>query len=232
MHAPGWARLQGLCLKRLAISSKSCVRITPQDFMSCTGLSRRMFFYAKRKLETYKYRQIQFRTVTRGAGRRGWEILVTKTPALVYQAAASGQDRRCRVNLTRSAVRSGTGCNTYRGPLRGQRLKPALVRFRVSSSEVRLAHHLKSLIQKLHWDNCKVDYNPGMAFCYAIEMIALDHESSRIVHYYDVALHRRHALATDMGLARGRPREFRFVASSTVSLAREMGCVASSACQA
>jgi hypothetical protein len=62
-----------------------------------------------------------------------------------------------------------------------------------------------------------------MAFCYALDMIALNHESTRIVRYYDIALNRRHGLATDLGLARGRPREFRFVASSTVSLARELG---------
>lgn len=227
MHAPGWARLQGLCLKRLDISSKSCVRITPEDFTSCTGLSRRMFFYAKRKLETYKYRQIEFRTVTRGAGRRGWQILVTRTPSLVFGTNSAGRDRRCRVNLTRTAVRRGTQCNSYRGPLRGQRSKPALKGFRASPSEIRLAHHLKRRLEGLHWDNCKVIYSPGMAFCYALDMIALNHDSKRIVRYYDIALSRRHGLATDLGLARGRPREFRFVASSTVSLARQLGCEAS-----
>ena len=51
-----------------------------------------------------------------------------------------------------------------------------------------------------------------MAYNYASELIALSHESTEIVGYYEIALHECHQMATDSGA--------HYAASSTVHRAR------------
>lgn len=214
------ARLQGFVLRRLKSSSKSWVKVSPEHFQAVTGLSRRQFFYAKRALEIWKGRVVQFRTVLKQSGR-GWEIVATSISlpnALeVFCLTSGGKDRRARPNLRLSFV---TECNAIRGFSKEKQVtKPTRVVLEPSASMIRLAHHLKRVIEGLHWDNCKVIYSPGHAFNYARDMLVRGISYELILDGYEQGLSAMHASATDYGLLIGNPR-LRFVASSTVSRAR------------
>ncbi len=212
------ARLQGFILRRLKVSSKSWVKVCPGHFQSLTGLSRRQFFYAKRALETWKGRLVEFRTVLKSQGR-GWEVIAAAVGSWnAYQFSSTGNDRRCRTNLRRSHV---TECNPIKGISKEiQVTKPTRVVLEPSASMIRLAHHLKRVIEGLHWDNCKVIYSPGHAFNYARDMLVRGINYELILDSYEQGLSAMHASATDYGLLVGNPR-LRFVASSTVSRARQ-----------
>ena len=207
-------RLQGLCLHRINRSRTTWVKITPEDFVSCTGLSRRQFFYAKKRLQGWKDCKVIFRTVLRKGGR-GWSILVSCRASHLYSVTTNGMGRKARINLRDSRCPSPTECNHYRGqPTVGRNITSTLRDLKPSSGQIRLAHFIKRDLEAIHWDNCKVNYNPGMAFVYASEMIALSHDASRIVASYEIALSHFHGVATDCGE--------RFALSSTVCAARSL----------
>ena len=190
----------------------SWVKITPDDFTRCTGLSRRQFFYAKKKLQGWRDCRVIFRTVLRASGR-GWSILVSLRASHLYRETASGIGRRARLNLRQNHLPAATECNHYRGhPTDGRETTPTLRSLKPSSRQIRLAHVIKRDLEVLHWDNCKVDFNPGMAFVFARDMIALNHDTSEIVRSYGIALSHFHAVATDGGT--------RFSLSSTVCWGR------------
>jgi len=153
-----------------------------------------------------------FRTVLREGGR-GWSILVSLRASHLYRETASGIGRKARLSLRQNHLPALTECNHYRGqPTVGRDTTPPLRNLKPSTPQIRLAHVIKRDLEVLHWDNCKVDYAPGMAFVFARDMIALSHDKSEIVGAYGIALSRYHAVATDCGQ--------RFLASSTVSSAR------------
>ena len=270
-RAPSWARLQGLLLHRLEKTTRCWIRITPGDFMRCTGLSRRQFFYAKRRLEQHQFSQVVFETTLKDRGR-GWQILATRRkppvdlgsghnksdeiaasglptasgclsnrfpggmggePPVSYARvgrglflrASDGRDRRCRANLRSAPTHWATECNAYRGIPKGMQLsKPPWQDLEPSPGLIRLAHHLKRVLEGLHWDNCKVNYNPGMAFRYAETMLLRGFSYETILDGYEAGLSAMHATATDVGLLFGNPR-LRFEASSTVNRAR-LHCIA------
>ena len=119
-----------------------------------------------------------------------------------------------------------TGCNLYRGNPKGLQLtKPPWQGLEPSAGLIRLAHHLKRVLEGLHWDNCKVNYNPGMAFRYAETMLLRGFSYETILDGYEAGLSAMHGTATDVGLELGNPR-LRFEASSTVNRAR-LYCYAS-----
>ena len=266
-RAPSWARLQGLILHRLDKTTRAWIRITPDDFIRCTGLSRRQFFYAKRRLEQHQFSQVVFQTTLKTSGR-GWQIVASRRPSPVanlgsgnnksgeiaasgvptssgsllnrfsggmggeppvsfarfgrglFTRGADGQDRRCRVNLLITPTASGTECNAYRGIPKGMQLsKPPWQGLEPSAGMIRLAHHLKRVLEGLHWDNCKVNYSAGMAFRYAETMLLRGYSYEIILDGYEAGLSAMHATATDVGLELGNPR-LRFEASSTVNRAR------------
>ena len=222
MNIRSAARLQGFILRRLKNSSRSWVKVSPGHFQSVTGLSRRQFFYAKRALELWKDRLVEFRTVLKQGGR-GWEIVATAislpNTMEVFSYTSTGNDRRRRTNLRRSYV---TECNPIRGTPKGvQETKPPLRILEPSASMIRLAHHLKRVIEGLHWDNCKVIYSPAHAFNYSRDMLVRGINYELILGAYERGLSAMHATATDMGLLEGNPR-LRFVASSTVARARQL----------
>ena len=212
------ARLQGFILKRLNSSSTEWVKVSPGEFSACSGLSRRQFFYAKRSLELWKNCKVRFRTVTKTRGR-GWQILAAATPVVPYKAQVNGRCRRLRVNLRGSRV---TECNPIWGISKEMQLsKPRMPVLEPSASMIRLAHHLKRVIEALHWDNCKVDYDPGMAFVYAKDQLLWGFSYEQILDCYSEGLSAMHATATDVGLLVGNP-SLRFKASSTVNRARHL----------
>ena len=195
----GWIR------HRLKRSTKTWVHLDPLPFCKATGLSRRSFFYAKKILEK-QGRGVVFRTVTL-APARGWQILVSHTEGFLYRKRAQGQRRVCKNKLR------GTECNSYiRNTTYSRQTPPAVRGLGLSPPQIRLAHALKRQMEWSHWDNCKVRYSPGMAYNYARELIALSHESTEIVGYYEIALHECHQMATDSGA--------HYAASSTVHRAR------------
>jgi len=202
IHVASHYRLQGLCIHRLKLSTKSWVKITPEDFQIVTGRSRRQFFYAKRTLEQWKDAKVVFRTVLKQQGR-GWEILVSYSHQYLFKITGAGKDRRTRMNLH------------YRGlPTEGRKLTPTLRDLVPSQAQIRLAHVIKRDLEVIHWDNCKVKYLPGMAFVFARDMIALSQEKSEIVRQYEIALSHFHGVATDLGC--------HFEPSSTVNRARSV----------
>ena len=86
----------------------------------------------------------------------------------------------------------------------------------------KLAHHLvKREIASLHWDNCKVEFNYGIAYSYVREAIQRGWEKGSIVRAYRLALEDCHARATDQALMTGSGR-IMWVNSSTVSKARDI----------
>ena len=211
IHVASHYRLQGLCIHRLKLSTKSWVKITPEDFKSVTGRSRRQFFYAKRTLEQWKDAKVVFRTVLKQQGR-GWEILVSYSGHYLFTSTGAGKDRRTRSNLRQQPA---TECNHYRGlPTEGRKLTPTLRDLVPSQAQIRLAHVIKRDLEVIHWDNCKVKYLPGMAFVFARDMIALSQEKSEIVRQYEIALSHFHGVATDLGC--------HFEPSSTVNRARSV----------
>ena len=122
-------RLQGLCLYRLRDSKTSWVKITPDDFTRCTGLSRRQFFYAKKRLQGWKDCRVIFRTVLREGGR-GWSILVSLRASHLYRETASGIGRKARLSLRQNHLPALTECNHYRGqPTVGRDTTPPLTEF-------------------------------------------------------------------------------------------------------
>jgi len=210
------ARLQGFILRRLKCSSKSWVRVSPSHFQALTGLSRRQFFYAKRALEAWKGRAVEFRTVLKQKGR-GWEVIAAAVGSFnCFEFTSLGKDRRWRANLRLKPV---TECNPIRGFSKEKQVtKPTRVVLEPSASMIRLAHHLKRVIEGLHWDNCKVIYSPGHAFNYARHMLERGISYEKILLSYERGLSAMHGTATDLGLERRDPG-LRFVASSTVNRA-------------
>ena len=205
-NAPAQARLLGWIRFRLRVSRTTWIHLDPATFCNATGLSRRSFFYAKKILSMQKGVGITFRTVVL-APERGWKILVSFTPTLIYKQTACGRNRRVK-----SSVR-GTECNSYiRNTTYSRKLTPRYAAFGLSPPQIRLAHRVKRDLADLHWDNCKVRYSPGMAYNYARDLIALSHDVSEIVRYYDIWLHHFHGVATDNGV--------HFAPSSTVNRAR------------
>ena len=217
MNSRSAGRLQGFILKRLQFSSKSWVKVSPDHFCSVTGLSRRQFFYAKRALEVYQGSLVKFRTVL-AQGRRGWEVIAARLETVEpYDSSTTGNDRRRRPNLRCSFV---TECNPLRGFSKEKQVtKPTRVILEPSLGMIRLAHHIKRVIEGYHWDNCKVIYSPGHAFNYALSMLSRGINYDLILDSYEAGLSAMHATATDVGLLRGNPK-MKFVASSTVSRAR------------
>ena len=236
--------------------------------MRCTGLSRRQFFYAKRRLEQHQFSQVVFQTTLKAIGR-GWQIIASRRmPPVVGLASGhnesiaregdgvlppsdspvdrlpggmggrapvsaatrvgrglfftleNGRDRRCRANLTATTTPWTTGCNAFKGNPKGlQYLNPPWRDLEPSPGLMRLAHHLKRVLEGLHWDNCKVNYSAGMAFRYAESMLLRGFSYETICDGYETGLSAMHGTATDVGLLMGNPR-LRFEASSTVNRAR------------
>jgi len=193
---------------RLAKARHSWIELSPGTFCKMTGCSRRTFFYAKRKLETYHSPTLSFKTVLKSTGR-GWRILVSAAAGYLFRQE-KGHDRRARDRLLT------TECSSYiRNTTCSRNITPTLGGFGLSppsSSQIRLAHWIKRQLEDRHWDNCKVKYSPGMAFLYARDMIALSRECSEIIRFYGHYLEYYHGLATDMGTI--------WAPSSTVSAAR------------
>ena len=195
----GWIR------HRLNRSTKTWVHLDPLPFCKATGLSRRSFFYAKKILEK-QGRGVVFRTVTISPSR-GWKILVSYTEGFLYRVTKKRNRRVCKTSVR------GTECNAYiRNTTCSRQTTPAVRGLGLSPPQIRLAHRLKRQLEWSHWDNCKVRYSPGMAYNFCQALIALNHESTEIVGYYETALHECHQMATDAG-------EF-YAASSTVHRAR------------
>lgn len=208
INAPAQARLYGWIKHRLSRSTKTWVHLDPKTFCEVTGLSRRSFFYAKRILEKQRNLPFAFRSVTI-APKRGWQILVSYTTGFLYRRRRDGRRRVCK-----SSVR-GTECNAYiRNPTGSRQTTPTVRGLGLSPPQIRLVHWVKRELEWLHWDNCKVNYSPGMAYCYAREMVALSHDVPKILRFYDLALHECHQMATDAG--------HRYAASSTVCRARAL----------
>lgn len=145
---------------------------------------------------------------------RGWDILVGCIRSQAFSHTDQGGDRRLRSNLRKNPV---TECNSIIGLPTVGRNTTSLRALEPSEAQIRLAHFIKRDLEVQHWDNCKVNYSPGMAFVYARDMIALGHETSEIVGRYYIALCHFHGLATDAG-ARWQP-------SSTVAAARGALCL-------
>ena len=205
INAPAQARLLGWIRHRLKKSTKTWVHLDPATFCQATGLSRRSFFYAKKILER-QGRGVVFRTVTISP-QRGWRILVSDTAGFLYKRTAEGSRRRLKSSLRgtecKPLIRNTTCSRQTTSTVRGLGLSPP---------QRRLAHALKRKLEWSHWDNCKVRYSPGMAYNYASELIALSHEDTEIVGFYERALHECHQMATDSGS--------HYAASSTVHRAR------------
>jgi len=223
MNSRSGGRLQGFILKRLQNSSKSWIKVCPHEFCAAVGLSRRQFFYAKRSLELHKGRLVQFKTVLKQSGR-GWVILASRISLPngleVFSVTSTGRGRRARLNMRRTRVTAATECNPIRGlPTVSRTTKPRVRVLEPSAGQIRLAHHLKRVLEGYHWDNCKVIYHPGCAFNYARDMLAAGVSYGIILDSYESGLSAMHASATDYGLFVGNPR-FKYVASSTVRRAR------------
>ncbi len=83
----------------------------------------------------------------------------------------------------------------------------------------RRAAVLAQELEGLHWDNCKVIYQRGLTFAFALGALRDGHDAKVIVKCYDRALHECHAFATDRTAHLGHV--CRFELSSTVSRARK-----------
>lgn len=173
--------------------------------MSLIGCSRRTFYYAKARLEKWVECGVVFRTVTLSSGR-GWQILVGGAASHLYLNKQSGQSRHARPSLLR------TECNPYIGSLRDPVNLSHVRRFTLSPKQRSLAHWIKNELRWRHWDNCKVDFSPGLAFRYVEYALIQGHEISHILAFYGHYLEYYHGLATDSGA--------RWVASGTVAAAR------------
>ena len=77
-----------------------------------------------------------------------------------------------------------------------------------------LTFHLLKSFKNQHYDNCKVVYSDQFAFSYCFDSLAAGYRKEDVLNCYREALIVRHADATDEGI--------RYVASSTISLAKEL----------
>lgn len=82
------------------------------------------------------------------------------------------------------------------------------------------AFQLADELKKLHWDNCKVQFNSRIAFRFAFEALRDGHSQERILFCYEKSLVVCHGLAVDQAARTGQICFF--VLSSTVSKARRM----------
>ena len=81
------------------------------------------------------------------------------------------------------------------------------------------AFALLEILQWEHWDNCKVRWNPKMAYCYLFQALEDGHGEKRILFCYQKALTICHSFAVDQRASRGHIVFFSL--SSTVSKARK-----------
>ncbi len=82
------------------------------------------------------------------------------------------------------------------------------------------AFYLVDELKKLHWDNCKVQFNSLIAFRFAFEALRNGHSQKRILFCYEKSLVVCHGLAVDHAARTGQI--CCFALSSTVSKARRM----------
>lgn len=85
-----------------------------------------------------------------------------------------------------------------------------------------LAYYLaKQWCKTMPWDNCKVKLDPPMLYLYALDGLMEGLSWERLEAVLDMALHERHAQATDQGLSSGNVG-LKYECSSTISRAREI----------
>ena len=73
-------------------------------------------------------------------------------------------------------------------------------------------------LRRFHWDNCKVNFDRRLAYCYALGALRDGYDAAKILKCYERALQDCHALATDRTASRGQV--CRFELSSTVRRAK------------
>lgn len=82
----------------------------------------------------------------------------------------------------------------------------------------RKAAHVTAELHRLHWDNCKVEFDREAAFRFVWGSLRDGHDVADILRHYERALYECHAIATDRTASRGEV--CRFEIFSTVHRAR------------
>jgi hypothetical protein len=212
--------LLGWLLHLTRRSKQPWIAVDLEAFAKVAGVSIRT---AKRALARLRDKEggLKFRTIWHHKdGRKGhWQVLAADPAKLKYDREPLFETENGRPRHVRLTLRSE--CHAiYRAVSKGYQQVvngPRPLRNGISpKGSARLRRKTGAIVdrlERLHWDNCKVQFDRGTAWNFVFESIRAGHSEKRILNAYDIALHRLHGTATDLGQT--------FALSSTVARARK-----------